>query len=210
MVSTCSPMSAPVSQGGYAVGTAIDGSLAGSNNGWAVAPQLGKPHVASFEVKDAQQHDGPILLTFVMKQEFSGNNWQLGKFRWSITNGPKPLKLNPGLPKNITDLLAKGPEHRRPNDIKVLRKFFNENDASTKALKTALANAKQPWPADPELKELQDAVTRASRPLPLDPRLIVLTRAVDLSTQQLADKRLYGAQDIAWALINNPAFLFNH
>jgi len=201
---------ADFSQGGYAVGTAIDGSLAGSNNGWAVAPQLGKPHVASFEVKEAPQHDGPILLTFVMKQEFTGNNWQLGKFRWSITNGPKPLKLNPGLPKNITDLLAKGPEQRRPNDIKVLRKFFNENDASTKALKTALANAKKPLPADPKLKELQDAVTRASRPLPLDPRLMVLNRAVDLSTQQLADKRLYGAQDIAWALINNPAFLFNH
>ncbi|HCU86209.1 MAG TPA: hypothetical protein DGP39_01665, partial [Verrucomicrobiales bacterium] len=74
----------------------------------------------------------------------------------------------------------------------------------------ALANAKKPLPADPKLKELQDAVTRASRPLPQDPRLIVLNRAVDLSTQQLADKRLYGAQDIAWALINNPAFLFNH
>ena len=64
--------------------------------------------------------------------------------------------------------------------------------------------------ADPKLKELQDAVTRASSPLPLDPRLVVLNRAVDLSTKQLTNKRLYGAQDIAWALINNPAFLFNH
>ena len=25
-----------------------------------------------------------------------------------------------------------------------------------------------------------------------------------------ADKRVLGAQDLAWALINTPAFLFNH
>jgi hypothetical protein len=43
-----------------------------------------------------------------------------------------------------------------------------------------------------------------------DSKLTALKRAVDLSTKQLSNKRLYGAQDIAWALINNPAFLFNH
>ena len=57
---------------------------------------------------------------------------------------------------------------------------------------------------------LQDALARAEKPLPEDPQLAVLKRAVTLSTKQLTNKRLYGAQDIAWALINNPAFLFNH
>jgi hypothetical protein len=30
-----------------------------------------------------------------------------------------------------------------------------------------------------------------------------------MSVRQLTDKRLTMAQDLAWALINNPAFLFN-
>ncbi|MBL67555.1 MAG: hypothetical protein CMO74_03735 [Verrucomicrobiales bacterium] len=197
---------ADFSQGGYPVASAIDGKLADSNNGWAVAPQLGKPHQASFEIKDAPKHDGPILLTFVMKQEFSGNNWQLGKFRWSITNAKKPLNF--GLPKNINDLLVL--ETRDDKQTKVLRDYYRAQDSRLKGLQTALNNARKPRPVDPKLKKLQDIVASASKPLPEDPQLAVYKRAVELSTRQLANKRLYGAQDIAWALINNPAFLFNH
>jgi hypothetical protein len=36
-----------------------------------------------------------------------------------------------------------------------------------------------------------------------------LRKDIALSEQQNNQKRLTGAQDIAWAIINTPAFLFN-
>jgi len=43
----------------------------------------------------------------------------------------------------------------------------------------------------------------------VDPHLAQLRRDVELSRKQLENARLTAAQDLAWALINNPAFLFN-
>ena len=74
----------------------------------------------------------------------------------------------------------------------------------------AVAEAKKPLPTDPRLQELEAYLASTQKPLVEDSKLTAQKRAVDLSTKQLTNKRLYGAQDIAWALINNPAFLFNH
>jgi hypothetical protein len=44
---------------------------------------------------------------------------------------------------------------------------------------------------------------------PVDPKLAELRDAVRLSAQQIRSARLTFTQDLAWALINSPAFLFN-
>ena len=62
---------------------------------------------------------------------------------------------------------------------------------------------------DPKLAELKGKLDEAKQPLPVDPKFARLQRAVQLSEQQLKDARLTAAQDLAWALINNPSFLFN-
>jgi hypothetical protein len=77
-------------------------------------------------------------------------------------------------------------------------------------LQTALTAQQQPLPPDPHVKELEAQLAAAQQPLPMDPKLQQLRRAVELSEEQLKNKRLTVAQDIAWALINNPAFLYNH
>ena len=169
---------------------------------------MGKNQIASFEIAQPPKHDGPILLTFVMKQMFQGNNWQIGKFRWSVTNNKKPVNF--GHPQNIAELLAVAPEQRDDKQKKALNDYYRTQDAGLQQRTKAVAEAKKPLPADPRLQELQTYLTSAQAPLVEDPKLTALKRAVDLSTKQLTNKRLYGAQDIAWALINNPAFLFNH
>jgi WD40 repeat protein len=199
---------ADFSQGGYAVTTAIDGKLAGNSNGWAISPQMNKSHQASFEIKDAPKHDGPIFLTIIMKQEFSGKNWQLGKFRWSTTGSKKPINF--GHPGNISNLLAIGADKRNDKQNKALNDYFRKQDGELQKRIKGLAEAKKPRPKDKKLNELEEYVSRTSAPLIEDPKLTALKRAVELSKKQVTNKRLYGAQDIAWALINNPAFLFNH
>jgi hypothetical protein len=72
-----------------------------------------------------------------------------------------------------------------------------------------LTDARKPLPSDPKLKVLQERLTLAQKPVPLPPKIARLRRALGLSKGQLAKKRIVGAQDLAWAIINTPAFLFN-
>ncbi|HEY2761918.1 MAG TPA: hypothetical protein VGI75_14275, partial [Pirellulales bacterium] len=44
----------------------------------------------------------------------------------------------------------------------------------------------------------------------LDPELARLQLAVAQHSNDRVNARLLGAQDLVWALINSPAFLFNH
>jgi RecA-family ATPase len=66
----------------------------------------------------------------------------------------------------------------------------------------ALATAK-----DKRSPEQQAALTRYFRTR--DSRYQDLTSTVQKSAESLKNRRLLGVQDLAWALINNPAFLFN-
>jgi hypothetical protein len=73
-----------------------------------------------------------------------------------------------------------------------------------------LAKDKMPLPIDPKLTELKGVLAKAEEPIQIEPKLVQLRADVKMSAQQMNDKRLTGAQDLVWALINNPAFLFNH
>jgi hypothetical protein len=60
------------------------------------------------------------------------------------------------------------------------------------------------------MKQLEAQLAAAQAPIPTDGKLQQMRRAVELSQEQLKNKRLTVAQDVVWALINNPAFLYNH
>jgi hypothetical protein len=56
---------------------------------------------------------------------------------------------------------------------------------------------------------LKAALAKAELPVTIDPQLVQLRADAAMSKLQAADARLTVVQDLAWALMNSPAFLFN-
>jgi len=199
---------ADFSQQNFEVAKAIDG---GNNRqqGWAVSPNGGSTHWATFEFKTPYTNESGATLTFTLTQQYNGGNdnaYTLGRFRLATTDAKAP-----GLSQSeeLRATLAKAAAQRSKEESAALEQIVRSTDAELAKRTKELADAKAPRPIDPRLKELQDSVKRLGEPLPADVKLTNLKRASDLSTKQLENARLIGAQDLAWALINNPAFLFN-
>jgi hypothetical protein len=200
---------ATTSQGGYDVKTAVDGNgAAEAENGWAIAPELGRNHAATFEVASPLEGAKGRMLELTLHQNFVDGQHSLGRFRVSVTDAAPAL--NYGLPPAIAAILAKPVGERNDAQREALLARAREDDKRYKELQMELANQQKPLPEDPRLKQLEADLAAAREPLPVDPKLQQLRRAVALSEEQLKNKRLTVAQDIVWALINNPAFLYNH
>jgi hypothetical protein len=198
---------ADFSQDGYPVANATDGNTEEAGNGWAVAPATGIVHCARFEAAQPVGGPGGTVLTIRMHHKFE-NAWTLGRFRLSATRSPKPV--GPSLPEDFRAVLAVAPELRTEAQKNTLLAYFRVMDPELKARTNALDAGRAPLPVDAKLRELRDQLEFAKKPIQPDPALVVLRRDVEMSVEQAASRRLTAAQDIAWALINSPAFLFNH
>jgi hypothetical protein len=147
-------------------------------------------------------------LTIKLNQQYQDNKHTLGRFRISVTGAQQPVGLS--LPHELTEALAVAPEQRTEQQRERLMKYFREQDADLKQKMAAVAVAKEPIPDDPELIRLRAELEEASRPVPEDAVLAQLQGDLEKSKAQLANRRLTAVQDLAWALMNSPAFLFNH
>jgi hypothetical protein len=194
-------------QDNYNVATAIDGKLDNENNGWAISPKTGQSQTATFEIKEPAMSESGIRLRFVLNQQYKGKKFSLGKFRLSASGATAPVNF--GLPAEIAEAISKPAGERSTAQLVALLDHLKQHDPELPKLKNAVAEAKKPIPEDQRKKQLTETVANLSKPLPLDPKLEGLKMDVKLSTEQLANKRLTGAQDLAWALINTPSFLFN-
>jgi hypothetical protein len=114
-----------------------------------------------------------------------------------------------GLPQNIAETLDVEENQRSEEQLALLLTYFTDSDPGSQEHKKKVAEAKVPRPVDPGLKTLREKLSRVEVPVPAIPKLVRLERAMQLSEHQLKNRRVTVVHDIAWALINSPAFLFN-
>jgi hypothetical protein len=148
------------------------------------------------------------VLTFKLISQFQQPAFVPGRFRLSVAAAKQPVGLS--LSEELAAIIATPAEQRDEAQQAAVLKYFRAVDPELRKRQADLAAGRAPLPIDPRLKELRDTVEYVSRPLAEDALLVQLRQDVEQSTRQLANPRLTGAQDIAWALINSPAFLFNH
>jgi hypothetical protein len=137
---------ADFSQNDFQVEKAIDNN---PGTGWAVVPQVGRPHVAVFELKDKLPAGG--TLTFTLLQNLKDHN--LGKLRLSVTTFPPPLSLGE-LPADVVKALHTDPAQRTPQQQDLLRNLYRSKDARLPQLQREVAE--HAVPADPRLVGAQD------------------------------------------------------
>ncbi|MEY2879645.1 MAG: hypothetical protein RLZZ15_2025, partial [Verrucomicrobiota bacterium] len=198
---------ADFSQKDFDVKLAIDGKIDEARDGWAVSPRFGEPHYARFALAEPIGDEGGTSLTFILYHRFR-DDFFLGRFRLWATTSTDPLAL--GLPQDIATILKTPAAERTAGQNSSLTAYYRAADPMLLKKQHALTTAQRPLPEDPKLKTLKATLAAAERPVALDPKLAQLRADTAMSEKQLTNHRLAATQDLAWALINTPAFLFNH
>ncbi len=177
------------------------------DRGWAVSPEGGQRHEAVFTFDKPVDFEGGALLNVQLTHFFQNGKYNLGRFRLWVTTAPV---VRFGAPAVVAAAFKLPADKRSPEQKALLTAHFLEQAREYQAQKKVLAAAKRPLPADAPRLALEAKLVEAEKPIQLDPKLVQLRRDAGLSKQQLENRRLTAAQDLAWALINSPAFLFNH
>ena len=199
---------ATFAQGGeFVIEDAINEDRDQSKDGWAIANGTGKDQAAIFILKEPAELTEPSRLSFRLEQLFAERTHTLGRFRISVTDSPNPVLG--GVPKDIDDIVSLVDGARTDEQKERLLTWFNSRYEERRPLELALNKIKLPRAEDPEITIRRKQLVIESQPLANDPRLERLERAVKLSKEQFGNIRLTMAQDLVWALINSPAFLFN-
>lgn len=177
------------------------------DRGWAVSPEGGFRHEATFEFAKPIAFKGGSQFIIQMSQPFQNGRYNLGRFRLWVTSSPV---VRFGVAKAVADAIKTPAAKRTAEQKAALVTHFLDQARDYQTTKKTLAAAKRPLPVDTQLVALEAKHQSSQSPITLDPKLVQLRRDADLSAKQLGNKRLTAAQDLAWALINSPAFLFNH
>jgi hypothetical protein len=190
-------------QNGFPVALSFDAQK-DDRRGWALYQGTGRTRWATFQFQQPVGYAGGSRLRFRLTQNFDERH-QIGRFRLSLAALARPAGL--GLSDELlTTLVNSSPSEEAQQQVLLA---FQRGDNQRQRLEAELAAARMPLAIDPKIVEARALLEMANRPVPPDPLLERLQRDLSQSEMQLANLRLTMAQDLAWALINSPAFLFN-
>ena len=130
---------------------------AGPDSGWAIGPEVGKPHEAVFQTAEEIAADAGATLTFTLTQ--NSPFAPIGRFRISATTDPRPLHA---LPQSVSQALAVVPEERSPAQKAALFDYFRATSSEAQIEKVRIAQLRK------ELEDVKPAVTAIMRELPPD------------------------------------------
>ncbi len=130
---TLKKATADFSQNGQEIALAIDGK---AETGWAVLPQLGKPHSAVFEAADPIGGESATLRLTLEQQSIFGKH-TIGKFRLSYTTSREPAG-DLTLPAEVRSALSLRPERRDAAQKAVLSAHYRSVARSLRPLRDEL------------------------------------------------------------------------
>ena len=149
-----------------AVAKVIDGD---KKTGWAVDPQLGTNHAATFEIQNPVSFDGGVKLTFTL--DFNGNKrHSIGRPRLSIATAPPPIELaGDAKPQNVVEIflqLANAGDAAKLSDEQraTVMKWYRTLDPDWQKLNAAVQEHLKVEP-QPDLKKVM-VTSEGFKPIP--------------------------------------------
>ncbi|MEP3479775.1 MAG: DUF1549 domain-containing protein [Fuerstiella sp.] len=193
-------------QQGFNIGLTLDGNK-GNQNAWAVANAGGVTHWATFETVSDLKLEGGALLKIVLHQNHGAKQHMLGRFRISVSPTATPgLSLS----EHFESLATIDKDQRPSESMARLNEWFLKTDSDLMKKTTKVAELSRRIPEDAGVVSRKQQIALLQQPIPTDTLLERYRSDVKYSQQQTEQARLTAAQDLAWALINSPKFLFNH
>lgn len=196
------------SQDGYTPEALIDGNP-NDQKGWAVVPNTGISHWVVFQLKEPVGFEEGTIFTFKLLHRFNLIDHTIGRFRLSAST-TKTTPVPVGLADEFRSILDLPVANQSEEQKQLLLKLYRVSDPGLQKVQGELGQARMPLPIDPKVKQLRDQLAELGKSTPIDSKLQQLRQDMVMSKQQMTNPRLTAAQDLTWALINSPAFLFNH
>lgn len=171
---------ADFSQKNWEVAKAINDN---AEDGWAVSPEIGKRHLAVFQLENVVTYEGGVELKILLDQKYeTGSTHNLGRFRLSYSDFNGVLSLE-GTPGNVLEAIAA--EMRNAEQHQVLLNYYKNIDEPYKKLVQAEKQHEGQAPAMPGTKAQAVVELDAPRQANIHLRGNFLTKGEAVETQGL-------------------------